>query len=61
MLDHAPTSYEIAMAEQDFMLGHASCEQMEILRFAHPWRDYGDCPCPSDLFNAIFGSSAWPF
>jgi len=57
MLDHQPTDYEVAMAEQNFQFGHASDHDMEVLRFAHPERDYGG----DDPIGDFLGLFDWPW
>jgi hypothetical protein len=58
MFDRIPSPQEIAMAEQRFQMGYASCDDVEVLSWAHPERRYADCGC-GDFF-AIF-DPPWPF
>ena len=55
MLDHFPTSYEVAMAEQAFQMGRASCDDIEILRITHPERNYAPCDPIGGLFDILGG------
>ena len=51
MLDRIPTPYEIAMAELNSQMGRASCDDIEILRWAHPERNYAPCDSFGDFFS----------
>jgi hypothetical protein len=55
MLDHFPTPQEISEAEQQFMMGHASSHHMDILKLAHPWRDYGRDSPVGNFLDAFCG------
>lgn len=60
MLDHQPDRFEVATAEEAFQQGRASSYDMEVLRFTHPYRDYGGDDPISDFFS-IFDNPPWPF
>ena len=51
MLDHFPTPQEIYGAQQNFDMGCATNDDIQILQLAHPYRQYTQTDPISDFFS----------